>query len=44
MSDTAVADALAPLCEQIGEDLEHDLAARRYAMTGDRRALHSSIL
>jgi hypothetical protein len=35
---------LAPLCEQIGEDLEHGLAARRYAMSGDRRALHGTVL
>jgi hypothetical protein len=39
LSDTAAADVLAPLCEQIGEDLERGLAARRYAMSGDRRAL-----
>ncbi|WP_445282584.1 hypothetical protein [Streptomyces sp. DSM 118148] len=33
-----------PLCEQIGEPLEHGLAARRYAMSGDRRALHGTVL
>ncbi|MBK3628309.1 hypothetical protein JHN59_26380 [Streptomyces sp. MBT49] len=44
LSDTAAADVLAPLCEQIGEDLENGLAARRYAMSGDRRALHGTVL
>ncbi|MFE4336854.1 hypothetical protein ACFRQM_48310 [Streptomyces sp. NPDC056831] len=38
------ADFLAPLCEEIGEELEHGLAARRYAMSGDRRALHGTVL
>ncbi|MFG2887607.1 hypothetical protein ACGFYV_35910 [Streptomyces sp. NPDC048297] len=41
LSDTeAATGVLALLCEQIGEPLEHGLAARRYAMSGDRRALH----
>ncbi|MFI0742653.1 hypothetical protein ACH4PU_31920 [Streptomyces sp. NPDC021100] len=44
LSDTAAADVLAPLCEAIGEDLEHGLAARRYAISGDRRALHGIVL
>ncbi|WP_329564497.1 hypothetical protein OG711_38790 (plasmid) [Streptomyces uncialis] len=44
LSDNAAADVLAPLCEQIGEDLENGLAARRYAMSGDRRALHGTVL
>lgn len=44
LSDTAAADVLAPLCEQIGETLENGLVARRYAMSGDRRALHGTIL
>ncbi|MBK5994683.1 hypothetical protein JHN53_24165 [Streptomyces sp. MBT58] len=44
LSDTAAADVLAPLCEQIGETLENGLAARRYALSGDRRALHGTIL
>ncbi|MFI5621460.1 hypothetical protein [Streptomyces sp. NPDC051567] len=44
LSDTAAADVLTPLCEQIGEDLENGLAARRYAMSGDRRALHGTVL
>ncbi|MFJ4577429.1 hypothetical protein ACIP4W_39985 [Streptomyces sp. NPDC088846] len=39
LSDTAAADVLAPLCEQIGETLDNGLAARRYALSGDRRAL-----
>ncbi|MFB7076405.1 hypothetical protein [Streptomyces sp. NPDC056308] len=43
-TDTDAADVLAPLCEAIGEELEHGLAARRYAMCGDRRALHGTVL
>ncbi|MGW1819332.1 hypothetical protein ACWCQM_37980 [Streptomyces sp. NPDC002125] len=44
LSDTAAADVLAPLCEQIGENLDNGLAARRYAMSGDLRALHGTVL
>ncbi|MFB7454503.1 hypothetical protein [Streptomyces sp. NPDC056194] len=44
LSDAAAADVLTPLCEAIGEDLGHGLAARRYAMSGDRRALHGTVL
>ncbi|MFI2722103.1 hypothetical protein ACH5AI_38315 [Streptomyces collinus] len=44
LSDTDAADVLALLCEQIGEPLEYGLAARRYAMSGDRRALHGTVL
>ncbi|MFD8525630.1 hypothetical protein ACFV2D_37550 [Streptomyces capillispiralis] len=44
LSDTDAADILAPLCEEIGESLEHGLAARRYAMSGDRRAMHGTVL
>ncbi|MGQ7754789.1 hypothetical protein ACUN29_41290 (plasmid) [Streptomyces sp. WC2508] len=44
LSDTDATDVLALLCEQIGEPLEHGLAARRYAMSGDRRALHGTVL
>ncbi|MFA3843315.1 hypothetical protein [Streptomyces aureus] len=44
LSDTDAAGVLAPLCEQIGEPLDHGLAARRYALTGDRRALHGTVL
>lgn len=45
LSDTeAATGVLALLCEQIGEPLEHGLAARRYAISGDRRALHGTIL
>ncbi|MGW2689456.1 hypothetical protein ACWC6I_40645 [Streptomyces sp. NPDC001414] len=45
LSDTeAATGALALLCEQIGEPLEHGLAARRYAISGDRRALHGTVL
>nr|BFD88571.1 hypothetical protein StreXyl84_79720 [Streptomyces sp. Xyl84] len=44
LSDTEAADVLALLCHQIGEPLEHGLATRRYALTGDRRALHGTVL
>ncbi len=44
LSDTDAADVLAPLCEAIGENLEDGLAARRYALSGDRRALHGTVL
>ncbi|MFE6462373.1 hypothetical protein ACFVP0_33620 [Streptomyces cinereoruber] len=44
LSDTDAADVLAPLCEAIGEDLEAGLAARRYALSGDRRALDGTVL
>ncbi|MFE3150686.1 MULTISPECIES: hypothetical protein [unclassified Streptomyces] len=45
LSDTEAANgALALLCEEIGEPLDHGLAARRYAMSGDRRALHGTVL
>ncbi|GAA2496947.1 hypothetical protein GCM10010393_31230 [Streptomyces gobitricini] len=35
---TDAADVPASLCEAIGEDLERGLAARHYAMSGDRHA------
>ncbi|MEV6808284.1 hypothetical protein [Streptomyces sp. NPDC051129] len=44
LSDIEAADVLALLCDQIGEPLEHGLAARRYAMSDDRRALHGTVL
>ncbi|MFE7428074.1 hypothetical protein [Streptomyces sp. NPDC057545] len=44
LSDTDAADVLALLCDQIGEPLEHGLAASRYAMSSDRRALHGTVL
>ncbi|MER5227293.1 hypothetical protein [Streptomyces flaveus] len=44
LSDADAADVLALLCEEISEPLEHGLAARRYAMSGDRRALHGTVL
>ncbi|MFF2937605.1 hypothetical protein [Streptomyces mirabilis] len=44
LSDTDAADVLALLCEEFGEPLEHGLAARRYAVSGDRRALHGTVL
>lgn len=40
LSDTEASDVLAPLCAAIGESLKYGLAARRYALSGDRRALH----
>ncbi|MER5728901.1 hypothetical protein ABT084_11275 [Streptomyces sp. NPDC002138] len=44
LSDARAAERLAPLCEQIGEDLENGLAARRHAITGDRRTLCGTLL
>ncbi|MFE4862589.1 hypothetical protein [Streptomyces sp. NPDC056670] len=44
LSDTEAAGILALLCEQIGEQIEHGLAARHYALTGDRRALAGTVL
>ncbi|WP_327188285.1 hypothetical protein [Streptomyces sp. NBC_01334] len=44
LSYIETADVLALLCEQIGEPPEHGLAARRYAMSGDRRALYGTVL
>ncbi|MDW8805487.1 hypothetical protein P1P68_12040 [Streptomyces scabiei] len=45
LSDTeAATGVLALLCEEIGEPIEHGLAARRYAMSGDRRALHGTVI
>ncbi|MFD5557626.1 hypothetical protein ACFWIA_27770 [Streptomyces sp. NPDC127068] len=44
LSDTEAADVLALLCDEIGEPLDHGLAARRYALTGDRRALAGTVL
>ncbi|MEU5958765.1 hypothetical protein [Streptomyces sp. NPDC047525] len=43
-SDTEAAEVLELLCEQIGEPLDHGLAARRYALTGDLRALSGTVL
>lgn len=45
LCDTEAANGvLALLCEEIGGPLEHGLAARRYAMSGDRRALDGAVL
>ncbi|WP_331757690.1 hypothetical protein OH736_45910 (plasmid) [Streptomyces sp. NBC_01650] len=44
LSDTEAADVLALLCDEIGETVENGLAARRYALTGDRRALSGTVL
>ncbi|MFH8739255.1 MULTISPECIES: hypothetical protein [unclassified Streptomyces] len=41
--DTAAADVLVPLCEQISETLDNGLAAHRYAISDDRRALHGTV-
>ncbi|MEV5204300.1 hypothetical protein [Streptomyces sp. NPDC053720] len=37
---TVPTDVLALLCEEIGGSLDYGLAARRYAISGDRRALN----
>jgi hypothetical protein len=44
LSEDQAAARLAPLCEEIGEPLDHGLAARRFALTGDRRALRGTVL
>ncbi|MER8159953.1 hypothetical protein [Streptomyces sp. NPDC094472] len=44
LSDADAADVLAPLCEEIGELLDRGLAARRFALTGDRRSLRGTVL
>jgi hypothetical protein len=44
-SDTeAATGVIALLCKQISEPLEHGLTARRYAMSGDHRALCGTVL
>lgn len=37
-------DVAEPGTHAIGEDLEHGLAARGYALSSDRRALHGTVL
>lgn len=44
LSGTAAADVLAVLCDEIGESVGNGLAVRRYAISGDRRALHGTVL
>jgi hypothetical protein len=44
LADDEVADCLGLFCGQIGEPLERGLASRRYALSGDRRALFGSVL
>ncbi|MFJ7497952.1 hypothetical protein ACIQZB_44100 [Streptomyces sp. NPDC097727] len=44
LSDHQATDTLALFCDEIGIDLDHGLAARRYALTSDRRALHGTAL
>ena len=44
LSDQDAAEAVAPLCEEIGQTVPEALAARRYAITGDRRALAGTVL
>ncbi|MFI9041764.1 hypothetical protein [Streptomyces sp. NPDC053726] len=44
LSDTDATDILTRFCNDIGIDLDHGLAARRYALSGDRRALHGTVL
>ncbi|WP_327187895.1 hypothetical protein [Streptomyces sp. NBC_01334] len=41
---TDAVDVLAPLCDAIGEEGELVLASRRYAMSGDHRALQGTVL
>ncbi|MFF3558221.1 hypothetical protein ACFYXL_32960 [Streptomyces tsukubensis] len=44
LTDTEAADRLDHFCDDIGIELDHGLAARRYALTGDRRALAGTVL
>ncbi|MFF9193564.1 hypothetical protein ACF09L_00005 [Streptomyces sp. NPDC014779] len=44
LSDAQATDIVALLCDDVGEPLEYGLAARRYALTGDRRALNGTLL
>ncbi|MFD3968540.1 hypothetical protein [Streptomyces bacillaris] len=44
LSDTEATDILTLLCAEIGETVDNGLAARRYAMSGDRRALTWTLL
>ncbi|WP_331726438.1 hypothetical protein [Streptomyces uncialis] len=44
LTDHEAADLLDRLCDDIGIPLDHGLAARRYALSGDRRALHGTVL
>jgi hypothetical protein len=43
LSDAEATDRLASLCDEIGKELDHGLTARRYALSGDRRALHGTV-
>ncbi|MCY0932042.1 hypothetical protein OTB20_38915 [Streptomyces sp. H27-H1] len=44
LCDTAAGEIPTPRCDAIGESLDCALAARRYVMSGDRRALHGTVL
>ncbi|MCX4869724.1 hypothetical protein OIC43_45990 (plasmid) [Streptomyces sp. NBC_00825] len=44
LSDHQATGILVAFCDDIGIDLDHGLAARRYALTSDRRALHGTVL
>ncbi|MFI6530774.1 hypothetical protein [Streptomyces uncialis] len=44
LTDREAADLLDRLCDDIGIPLDHGLAARRYTLSGDRRALHGTVL
>lgn len=44
LSNIEAAYILTLLCDKIGEPLEHGLAARRYALSSDRRALSGTVL
>ncbi|WP_405691219.1 hypothetical protein [Streptomyces sp. NBC_00057] len=44
LSDIDATDILTRFYNDIGIDLDHGLAARRYALSGDRHALHGTVL
>jgi hypothetical protein len=44
LSDAEAVPYLQRLCDDIGEDPDRALATRRYALTGDRRALYGTVL
>jgi hypothetical protein len=44
LSEDQAATRLALLCEEIGEPFDRGLAARRFALTGGRRALRGTVL
>ncbi|MFI6689725.1 hypothetical protein [Streptomyces sp. NPDC050485] len=44
LGDDEAAGRLVLFCERIGEPLDRGLASRRYVLSGDRRALHGTVL